>query len=77
MGGKFKFQAQDSFFGIYFFLKFGDLKKESHFLKKSHLQKNPANDSETMNPEFSQIFVNSKIVLIFKDKTRISKETKL
>ena len=38
IGGKFKFQAQDSFLE-YFFLRFGDLKNESHFLKKSHLYK--------------------------------------
>ena len=36
IGGKFKFQAQDSFFGI-FFLRFGDLKNTLHFLKKHHL----------------------------------------
>ena len=36
IGGKFKYQAQYSFFG-FFFLRFGDLKNESHFLKKSHL----------------------------------------
>ena len=35
-GGKFKFQAQDSF-SEYFFWRFGDLENESHFLKKSHL----------------------------------------
>ena len=35
-GGKFKFQAQDSF-SEYFFWRFGDLKNASHFLKKSHL----------------------------------------
>ena len=34
---KFKFQAQDSF--LDFFLRFGDLKNKSHFLKKSHLFK--------------------------------------
>ena len=32
MGGNFKFQAQDSFFR-----RLGDLKNESHFLKKRHL----------------------------------------
>ena len=31
MGRNFKFQVQDSFFGIFFF---GDLKNELHFLKK-------------------------------------------
>ena len=36
MGGNFKFQVQDSFLNI-FFSRFGDLKNESHFLKKSHL----------------------------------------
>ena len=30
----FKFQAQDSFWNI-FFLRFGDLKNELHFLKKA------------------------------------------
>ena len=34
MGGNFKFQAQDSFFGIIFW---GDLKSEFDFLKKRHL----------------------------------------
>ena len=33
IGGKFKFQAQDSFLE-FFFLRFGDLKNVSHFLKK-------------------------------------------
>ena len=33
-GGKFKFQAQDSF-SEYFFWRFGDLKNASHFLKKA------------------------------------------
>ena len=32
MGGNFKFRAQDSFFEISFL---GDLKNESHFLKKA------------------------------------------
>ena len=32
---KLKFQAQDSFFGIFFFFRFGDLKNTSHFLKKA------------------------------------------
>ena len=36
MGGNFKFQVQDSFLE-YFFFRFGHLKNESHFLKKSHL----------------------------------------
>ena len=36
MGRNFKFQVQDSFLE-YFFSRFGDLKNESHFLKKSHL----------------------------------------
>ena len=36
LGGKFQFQAQDSFLE-YFFWRIGDLKNESHFLKKSHL----------------------------------------
>ena len=36
MGGNFKFQVQDSFLE-YFFPRFGDLKNESHFLKKSLL----------------------------------------
>ena len=34
MGGKFKFQAQDSFLE-YFFERLGDLKNKSHFLKKA------------------------------------------
>ena len=34
IGRKFKFQAQDSFLE-YFFLRFGDLKNESRFLKKA------------------------------------------
>ena len=34
IGGKFKFEAQDSFLE-YFFLKFGDEKNETHFLKKA------------------------------------------
>ena len=34
MGGNFNFQAQDSFLE-YFFLRFGDLKNESPFLKKT------------------------------------------
>ena len=33
---KFKFQAKNSFLE-YIFLRFGDLKNELHFLKKSHL----------------------------------------
>ena len=33
MGGNFKFQIQDSFWG-----RFGDLKNESNFLKKIHLK---------------------------------------
>ena len=33
MGGNFKFQVQDRFLE-YFFWRFGDLKNESHFLKK-------------------------------------------
>ena len=37
MGGNFKFQAQDSF-SEYLLLRFGDLKKELHFLKN---QKKP------------------------------------
>ena len=40
IGRKFKFQAQDSFLEWFFFLRFGDLKNESHFLKKSHLYPN-------------------------------------
>ena len=32
---KFKFQAQDSLLEYFFFLRFGDLKNESHFLKKT------------------------------------------
>ena len=28
MGGNFKFRGQDSFFGIFFFSRFGDLKKQ-------------------------------------------------
>ena len=32
MGRNFKFQVQDSFFGIFFL---GDLKNKSHFLKKA------------------------------------------
>ena len=36
-GGKLKFQVQDSFLEYIFFLRFGDLKNTSHFLKKSHL----------------------------------------
>ena len=34
IGGKFKFQAQDSFLE-HFFWRLGDLKNESHFLKKA------------------------------------------
>ena len=42
MGGKFKFQAQDSFLeNIYIFFRFGDLKNESHFLKKATFSKQP------------------------------------
>ena len=37
MGRYFKFQDQDSFFGIFIFGRLGDLKNESHFLKKRHL----------------------------------------
>ena len=41
MDGNFKFQAQDSFFGITFWNNFfgrlGDLKNESHFLKEAPL----------------------------------------
>ena len=36
MGGNFKFQVQDSDLE-YLFLRFGDLKKESHFVKKPPL----------------------------------------
>ena len=36
MGRNFKFQAQDSFWNN-FFERFGDLKNESHFMKKRHL----------------------------------------
>jgi hypothetical protein len=36
MGGQFKFQVQDSDLE-FFFLRFGDLKKTSHFLKISYL----------------------------------------
>ena len=36
MGGNFKFQVQNSDLE-YFVLRFGDLKNESHFLKKRHL----------------------------------------
>ena len=38
MGGNFKFQVQDSFLEYFFFSNFGDLKNESHFLEKSHLE---------------------------------------
>ena len=36
IGEKFKFQVQDTLLE-YFFLRFGDLKNKSHFLKKSYL----------------------------------------
>ena len=36
MGGNFQFQVQDSDLE-YCFWRFGDLKNESHFLKKRHL----------------------------------------
>ena len=39
MGRNFKFQVQDSFFGLFFLWRLGDLKNESHFLKISHLYK--------------------------------------
>ena len=35
MGGNIKFQYQDSFFGIFFGGRLGDLKNKSHFLKKA------------------------------------------
>jgi hypothetical protein len=35
MGRNVKFQVQDSFLECFFFWKFGDLKNESHFLKKA------------------------------------------
>ena len=38
MGGNFKFQVQDSFWNI-FFRRLGDLKDESHFLKKTTFTK--------------------------------------
>ena len=44
MGGKFKFQAQDSFLE-YFFERLGDLKKESHFLKKGTFTQGRASGS--------------------------------
>ena len=47
MGGNFKFQVQDSFLE-YFFLRFGDLKKESHFLKK----KSPLEQYTVIFPSF-------------------------
>ena len=37
MGGTFEFQVQDSFWNILLW-RLGDLKNESHFLKKSYLQ---------------------------------------
>ena len=38
VNNKFKFQAQDSNLEyIFFFLRFGDLKNQSHFLNKSYL----------------------------------------
>ena len=36
MGGNFKFRAQDSIFG-----RLGDLKNESHFLKKATFNNKP------------------------------------
>jgi hypothetical protein len=56
MGGNFKFQVQDSDLE-YFFWRFGDLKNESHFLKKPRtlrmtttLRKASAIEILTFNP---------------------------
>ena len=62
MGGNFEFQVQDSFFGIFFL---GDLKNESHFLKKSHLQQQSLSSNSNLHPLDGSILDQEMLISLY------------
>ena len=65
IGRKFKFRNQDSFLE-YFFLRFGDLKNTSHFLKKKNFK------IRSFYEDSCAIIISFKSVVIFADFVLIS-----